>query len=185
MDDKTLAASAAGGDQESFTILVTRYRAFVYTIAYRILLDEDDALDVTQNVLMRLVEKIGDFKGRGSFRGWLATIAVREAYNHLRRLKKHETAVEPEELEYLAHVNSRANPAHPGDALDAAYRKKLIEATMKSLPGQQRAILALRLKEDMGPKDIATVLDIPAQQVRSQLHRAIARIRGIINKDRL
>lgn len=177
LEDKRLAARAANGEQEAFTTLVERHRAYVYAIAYKIALDEDDALDITQNVLLRLVRKIGTFNGRSSFRTWLATVTSNEAMSFLRKPSRREHATEAETLEAVYDAR-HANPApSPRDSASLQQRRRLVDTAMKALPAQQRAILALRLKEDMRPKEIAEELGIPARQVRSQLHRAIAKVR--------
>lgn len=177
MEDKRLAAAAANGDQEAFTRLVERYRPYVYTIAFKITLNEDDALDVTQNVFVKVVEKIGAFNGRGPFRAWLATIAAREAATLARRPSRREVSMEPHTLEGVSDARHTHTTDDLRGTLDAARRRRLVEGAMARLPAQQRAVFALRLKEDMRPKEIAERLGIPAHQVRSQLHRAIAGIR--------
>ena len=180
MDDALLAAAAAEGDQEAFTALVERYRPYVYTIAYKIALHEDDALDITQNVLVRLVERIGSFNGTGTFRGWLAAVASNEALSYLRRPGRRETAMEPEIVADLSDQRQSREGKDARDVLDAAQRRRLVEQEMQNLSPQQRAILALRLREDMGPQEIARRLGLPARQVRVQLHRAIAKIRDAL-----
>jgi RNA polymerase sigma-70 factor (ECF subfamily) len=184
LQDNDLAAAAARGDQEAFALLVERYRRYIYAIAYRIALNEDDALDITQNVFVRLVEKIGAFRGRGPFRAWLATIASREALSHLRRpARRREAATEPDALERLADHRGASRSGDVRQALDDAYRRRQVEEAMMTLSPQQRAIFALRLKEDMPPREIARQLGLPPRQVRSQLHRAIARLRQIVGDD--
>lgn len=101
MEDRILASAASNGDPAAFTALVERYRAYVYAIAYRIVLHEDDALDIAQTVFLRLVERIGDFEGRGPFRRWLAAIAVREALSHRRRERRREEPTDPDTLDRL------------------------------------------------------------------------------------
>ena len=186
MEDTELAAAAALGDQEAFAELIRRYRSYIYTIAYRIVLNEDDALDITQNVYVRLVEKIGDYSGRGLLRAWIATIAAREAVNFCRRPSARELATEPEVLRGLSdhemeHGSQElARQRHPAELLEVEERRKLVGEAMEQLSPQQRAIFALRLLEDLGPNEIAKQLELPAKQVRSQLSRAIERIRRIV-----
>jgi len=176
-EDKNLAAQAAQGDREAFASLAERYRAYVYTIAYKITLNQEDALDVAQNVFVRVAEKIGAFNGRGPFRSWLATIAAREAINHCRRPSRRETAMDPETVGRLSESQDGGLERNPRTEADKAQRLELVESAMASLPPQQRAIFTLRLREDLGPKEIAERLSLPPRQVRSQLHRAMATLR--------
>jgi RNA polymerase sigma-70 factor, ECF subfamily len=188
LDDSALAAAAARGDQTAFSLLAERYRAYIYTIAWRIALNEDDALDIAQNVLLRLVEKIGLFGNRGSFRGWLATLTAHEAMSYLRRTSRRmEIATEPGNLGEIAerqHIRSNGYGSEkPWEKLEAAHRKAMVESAVESLSPQQRAIFLLRFREDMLPAAIAEQLEIPSRQVRSQLHRAVQRIRETVAED--
>ena len=181
MDDTQLAARAARGDRRACAALAERYRRFLYAVAYKIVLNEEDALDVTQTALLWLVERIGQFSGRGSLRAWLATIATREALSHLRRAgRRPEQATEPAELERRAAEKPRRGGSDPRRAADLAQRREKVEAVMASLAPQQRAIFALRFREEMPPAEIAERLGLPPKQVRSQLHRAIARLKELV-----
>lgn len=183
-DDAELARAAALGDQEAFTRLVNRHRAYLHAVAYKITLHEEDALDVLQNVFLRLVEKIGDYGGRGSFRSWAAAIAANEAMTLLRRPSRRESPADPEILSGLIDAGS---PSRAGDeireAMDSRTRRRLVEAAIAQLSAQQRAIFALRLGRGMEPKEIAERLGLPGGQVRTQLHRAMERLREILVKE--
>ncbi|MCX7016019.1 MAG: sigma-70 family RNA polymerase sigma factor [Candidatus Sumerlaeota bacterium] len=177
MDDRSLATAAAKGDAGALATLVERYRRYVYAIAWRIALNEEDALDIAQNAFVRMVERIGDYNGRGEFRSWLATIAARQAYDFLRRPERREEPAAPEQIERLSDARQHDARANPRRALETADRRRQVEEAMALLSPQQRAILALRLFEDIGAKEIAERLGLPEKQTRSQLSRAIARIR--------
>lgn len=180
MEDQDLAEAAAKGDEQAFAILFARYRRYLYTLAYRVALDSEAALDITQNVWIKVAERIGQFDGRGTFRSWLASIAVREAIDHRRSPSRREEATEPEDLDDLS---NQRDPGHATDArtqLNQCQERDWVEGAMRSLSPQQRAILALQLMEDLGPQEIAERLGLPDKQVRSQLRRAIVRLRGMM-----
>ncbi len=181
LDDGELARAAANGDEPALTELATRYRRYIYTIAYRILLNEDDALDATQETLLRLMRQIGQFDGRGSFRAWVAAIASRQALSLARgSAYRLEIATSPDELSELLEAAEEGGNGDPRQAASAAEERRLVESAMKRLAPQQRAIFALRFQEDQTPTEIAESLDLPAQQVRSQLHNAVARLRELL-----
>jgi len=178
LEDNDLVTAAVRGDQQAFTHLVERYRRYIYSIAYKILRSEDDALDVTQNVFLRLVERLADYDGRGAFRSWVGVIAAREAVNHCRRPSRREVPTDPETLgESPRLVHPGAGPADARSALEKTQRLRLVDEAIADLSPQQRAIVVLRLKEGMPPREIAQHLGLPPRQVRSQLHRAITRLR--------
>ena len=184
MEDQALAAAAARGNQQAFTAIVERYRRYIYAIAYRIVLGEEDALDVTQNVYLQLARKIGDYDGRGSLKGWLAAITVRQALDHLRRPGRVERPTEPAELEALAGPCPAGEWGEARESLEREEQRRAVTAAMAGLSPQQRAIFALRFMEDLGPKEIGERLGLPPSQVRSQLTKAVARIREIVTRER-
>jgi len=180
LEDTQLARSAAEGDQDAFAVLVGRYRRLVYAIAYKIVLDEQDALDVAQSVFLRLAEKIGNFRGEGTFRGWVSAITARMAIDHLRRKgRRREVPGDPEMVE---RIPAPASPGsgNPRTVLDRKMRMEVVERAVRDLAPQQRAVFVLRFREGMMPKEIGERLGIPGRQVRSQLHRALAKIREMV-----
>ncbi|NPU99736.1 MAG: RNA polymerase sigma factor, partial [Candidatus Omnitrophica bacterium] len=74
VDDEQLAGLASQGDQEALAALAVRHRRWIYTVAYRIALREPDALDITQNVLLKLVSAIRSYQVPGNFRAWLTVL---------------------------------------------------------------------------------------------------------------
>ena len=178
MEDKRLAARAANGDQEAFTSLIKQYRSLIYSIAYKISLHEEDALDITQNVFLKLSLKIGQYNQTGSFRSWLTTITTREAIDYLRKPVRRENP--SENIEVICEKTQNLKEMNPRDTYEIKQNHRMVEKAMKILAPQQRSIFLLRLKEDMGPKEISEKLGISAQQVRSQYHRALETVKGII-----
>lgn len=189
MDDRTLAKAAAQGDEAAFEALVERYRRYIYAIAWKITLHQDDALDVTQDVLALMAERIGQWRGDGTLRAWLAAIAARAALDFMRRRRRApEEALDPEAME-LALNGSRAGHGmgwsalaadDPRAAAERTERREMVGAAMEALSPQQRAIFWLQWKEELGPGEIAERLDLKPGQVRVQLHRAIEKIREMI-----
>ena len=71
---------------------------------------------------------------------------------------------------------------NPRDALETTRRLSLVEEALEGVSAQQRAIFVLRLREDLKPREIAVELGIPAQQVRSQLCRALAKVKEVVQE---
>ena len=178
-DDAELARAAARGNEDAFVRLVAGHRGFIYSLAYRVVLNIEDALDVTQTVMLRLVEKIGKYDGRGAFKSSLATMVTREAINHLRRPSRREDVVDPEILVEVCD-DGRTTGEEARGAVLQAQRMAAIEHALVHLSPQQRAIMTLRLLSELGPKEIAEQMGLPARQVRSQIHRAVERLRWLL-----
>ncbi|MCA9442983.1 MAG: sigma-70 family RNA polymerase sigma factor [Candidatus Omnitrophica bacterium] len=153
----------------------------VYNLAYRVTLHEEEALDVTQQVFVRLSEKIHLYDGQGCFRSWLSTMAVRMAIDRTRSKSRREIPTSPEIFEDRERVAGREGESHPRAVLERRRTTERVAEAMEKLSAQQRAILLLQLHEDLGPKEIAERLGLPAQQVRSQRARGIEKLKKILN----
>lgn len=84
--DEELVTAAAGGDREALETLLVRHQPFVYHLALRMVWDPDDARDVTQDVLLRVLEHLPTFRRQAKFTTWLYRIAVNHVL-HLRQRK--------------------------------------------------------------------------------------------------
>jgi RNA polymerase sigma factor (sigma-70 family) len=82
--DENLIAEAIKGDKHSLESLVRRHQDWIYNIALRMVFNPDEASDVTQEVLIKIITKLAGFEGRSSFRTWAYRIVV----NHVLNMKK-------------------------------------------------------------------------------------------------
>jgi len=183
LHDEQLVQKAKGGDQAAFAELVGRFRPYAYAIAWNITLNEDDALDVTQEVWMQVAQKIGTLELPGSFKAWLAAVAARQAIDHCRKpARRREIATDADALdEALESAAGGSTPASAVQVLERQRRLALVHRAMEELSPQQRAILTLMLKEDLQPGEVAEQLGLGGSAVRTQLHRAIQAIRERLN----
>ena len=87
-DDSALISSALRGDEEALNDLFSRYYRFLHFLACRVLGGREDAQDVVQNCLLRVVRNLQQFNNDGAFRSWLARILVNEAIDLLRKRRR-------------------------------------------------------------------------------------------------
>ncbi|MGH8977409.1 MAG: RNA polymerase sigma factor [Acidimicrobiia bacterium] len=162
--DRALAAAAAGGDRGAIDMLLARHLDRVHAVCRRILGNDQDALDATQEALIAISRGIGSFDGRSRFTTWCYRVATNAALDEARRRKRRPVAVE-----HIPERESReADPAaRVADALD-------IDAALTDLPPEFRAAVALRDLEGLDYAEIATVLGIPPGTVRSRIARGRA-----------
>src|SRR5262245_57395940 len=112
-DDAELVRLVQQGDRGALDALVTRHQPWIYNIALRMVYLPQDAEDATQEILIKVVTKLGSFEGRSSFRTWLYRIAV----NHLLNLRR----TRAEEMEWTFERYGQGLDAAPdGDLPDPA-----------------------------------------------------------------
>lgn len=85
--DASLIAEALGGNKQALERLIRRHQGYIYNIALRLFLDPDDALDATQEVLIKVITSLGTFRGESQFRTWLYRIV----FNHFAQAQKTPT----------------------------------------------------------------------------------------------
>jgi len=176
LEDDHLVAAAAAGDSDAFGKLAVRYREHIYRLAYKVLLNPEDAMDVAQSVLLKLTRAIHSYRGPGRFRAWMSAIAVREALDFLRKPSRHEIAMEPAALDLLRDCPEENPGSDPRSVLEKKDLRDRVREEIQYLSPQQRAIFVLYLGEDLGPKEIAERLGLNPSQVRLQLFRGVGRI---------
>jgi len=171
-----LIAQILAGQKELFHELIRPYERMVYMTVFSIVRNETDAEDCAQDVVVNAYRHLGKFRGEAKFSTWLATIAVNEGRQRLRRLKraKEDSLDEPIEGD-----QQEFTPAPLMDwreiPLEALERKELREAlrsAVAGLPGIYRQIFTLRDLDELNVAETAAALGINENMVKVRLHRA-------------
>ncbi len=170
MTDKQLIQDFISGDEDAFHILVARYQKQLFYCVKSIVLNSEDAKDITQETFIRAFNNLKRLKKKDSFKSWLFKIAMNLSKDHLRRKKE---AVElknwiPDEKSMVEKEVTERDLA------------KKIKILLKSMSPRQRMILSLYLFKEMKPKEIANYLDIKHETVRTNLHFGLKNLRLLI-----
>jgi RNA polymerase sigma-70 factor (ECF subfamily) len=171
---ETLLARARAGERAAFEELCRRFERPVYTLALRLIGDRDQASDALQETMLKLIAKVGEFRGEGGspFWGWLRQIAVNEALMQLRRGRRFalELALEDDGL--------GEDPAPPPPAAaDAAELQRALAA----LPPTTRSVLWLYHAEGYTHEEIGAAMQRTASFSKSQLARGTRRLRALLH----
>jgi RNA polymerase sigma-70 factor (ECF subfamily) len=178
LKDDELIRQAQQGDLRSFDVLVRRYQKRVYFVAYRMVKNHDAADDIAQETFINAYGAIKSFKPGHSLYTWLYRICMNLAINHLKRSK---FVVSESQFEEKASPLER-EAATPDPAEDFASREmeRKIELAIDSLPPKHKAVLLLRVYEDLSYEQIARTLNISVGTVMSRLFRARARLQEML-----
>ena len=168
-----LIHEAKSGDHRAFEALVRQTYADTYTLAYRLVGNEEDARDVVQETYLRAHKGIRKFRGDAQLSTWLHRITANCASTYLgRRLRQRHEQL-PDEFE-IADEHPQGDPVQRADLGD--LRAELTEALMQ-LPPKLRAVVVLRDIYDLPHEAIAEQLDISESAAKVRLHRARKRLR--------
>jgi len=179
MNEDGLIARARKGDGEAFNELVVRYQDLLYNVAYRILGDEYDAADATQDALLSAYRAVRKFRG-GSFRGWLLRIVTNASYDCLRRAKRQSVVSldggeEADWHECLA--DSAELPELQAERQDLSRR---VQRALTTLPTKQRVVVVLVDLQGLPYAEVAHILRVPLGTVRSRLSRGRRALRDLL-----
>jgi len=180
-DDRDLVERARRGDREAFGALVRRYQDRAFNLAYQMVRNREEALDVAQEAFARAYASLPTFKGDATFITWLHRIVVNLAIDSLRRMQRGGTAT---------YDDTRAMPEEGGDDLPAAddpaaalemrQVRELLARGIAKLPPAQRAVLLLREVEGLSYEEISRDVGCNLGTVMSRLFYARRRLRQVL-----
>ncbi len=176
--DDALVLRAQNGDHDAFGELVTRHQRRVWMVC-RQYVGQDEADAAAQDSLVKAFTKIDDFDRQAAFSTWLTRIAINTCLDELRRRRRATlVADEPEDGEG-AGILEQVPDDQAGPEARSMQRQAVasLEAGEDSLPPRQREIFRLRFYAEMELVEIATVLGVHVGTVKTQLHRAVHRLR--------
>jgi RNA polymerase sigma-70 factor, ECF subfamily len=153
-NDRALVQRARDGDAAAFGELTRRYRLPLYRLLARMVRNEDDALDLVQDVMLKAYRKLGSFREESEFKTWIYRVAVNHGTSWLRRQRLKRLIPE-----MLGRTTSRAEQRREilGDLIRDEERRRLA-AAMEKLPPRQRAAIHLRIVESEPFVAIAAIM---------------------------
>jgi RNA polymerase sigma-70 factor (ECF subfamily) len=183
-DDAELVRRAKAGELAAFETLVTRHERRVYALALRILRNEHDAEDVTQQTFLNVVEHLTGFRQESSFSTWLLRIATYAALKIIRKRRGLDTvsldeATDPSpEREGIPHPEYIADWRESPEALVHRHEtRRLIDEALTQLDDKHRLVFVLRDIEGLTVRETAEVLGLTEVNVKVRLLRARLQLR--------
>ena len=170
--DQALVRKFLEGHRDAGESLVERYQKRLFNLALRMLGDVQDAEDVTQTVFLNAFLKLSTYDPRFKFFSWIYRMTVNESLNVLKRRKPSVTLEHGPEIPVAA--------AAPDGSAEAEDR---VGKALKCLGPNDRAVVVLRHFLLFSYQEIADVLEIPAQTVKSRLFTARERLRLILREE--
>ena len=161
--ESEIIQKAKNGDMEAFEMLMAAHQTQIFQLAYRMLDNRDDALDVVQETFYRVWRSLKNFRGDSSFRLWAETIATRICIS---KYRKRKLLVE---IEDIIGIGSEQKW---DDEIDSDKHKKIIANAMKELTPRERMAFVLRMQEKNSTSEVAKIMKVSEGTVKTLLHRA-------------
>jgi len=185
LTDEGLVRSVLGGDESAFTLLYERYRRPIYSTAYRIMRNSEDAQDAAQEIAFKLYRSLHLWDvQRSNLSSWIYKMAVNHSIDcHRARCRRAELPLPEGASGLLQHAGTSGDSAP--SPLHAVLCKENLETILQcagSLPEIQRKIFIHRYVHDRKLEEIARIERCRLGTVKSSLHRATKTVRRLFRK---
>lgn len=174
-EDLLAIESFLGGNDMAFKIIQKKYSKIVANLIRRMVKDEDDVMDLTQETFIKAYRALNTYQTSYSFSSWLYRIASNNCIDFLRKKRFNVISLDQplnpnsEDEQYLEIVDTSNQPEM--DVIDSEKREALF-AAIDNLPENYREIIKLRHEEDLDYKEISEKLNLPLGTVKAHLFRA-------------
>jgi len=170
-----LVRSIRSGDRDAFVTLTRIYQQKIFILAYSFFRNKEDAVDLVQEVFLRIFEKIDSFEESRNFEAWMFQVAKNLCIDHYRRTRSRRTMESGLRVEELPLADDRTP-----DASRASDLKAVLARSVDRLAERQRTIFLMRHVNQMGNEEIARALNISTGTVKSLHFKAIRRLRALM-----
>jgi RNA polymerase sigma-70 factor (ECF subfamily) len=180
--DTNLLERARAGDRAALEELLARHQRRVYRFGLKMCRDEEDAKDVLQETLLAVARGVKDFRGASSVSTWLYTIARSFCIKKRRRSKfapEHEESLDAREPGTEA-LQVADDARAPDEALAGRQVEAALERAIATLDPMYREVLVLRDMEGLTAPEVAEVMGLTVEAVKSRLHRARVAVRAAV-----
>ena len=169
--DADAIARCIAGDVEAFSALVERYRGAVYSFAYHLTDDAEEANDLAQETFVRAYRALPRFRMDAKFLPWLLAICANLCKSWLRGSARRPVLLDDEMMQ-TGSLRSQDDGQSPTELLAARARRREVREAIRSLPTPYRLVVILRHLRDMSYYDIAAALNLPVTTVEHRLRTA-------------
>lgn len=166
--DLTIVEQASQGDLGAFEKVYRMTSGFVYNVALRMTHNPADAQEVVQDVFMSVYKNLKNFQFRSNFKTWIYRIAVNTAINRYRKFNKEER----NRVDYDKAVQVLPSASSADEEALQGEKEAKLQQWLGALSLEHKTCLILREIEGLSYQEMASVLSVPINTVRSRLKRA-------------
>ena len=187
MQDELLIRRAQRGDADAFEQLLLEHQKNVYNLCYRMAGNPDDAMDLSQETFLRAWRCLDQYQFASAFSTWLYRLCSNICIDFLRRRRRQQTVpltFEDADGEEQTYAVPDVQPL-PEEQVELKLTRETLAAARAQLLPEHRAVLQLRVVNEMSYEQIADVLDIQIGTVKSRLSRARNQLKKILERGNL
>lgn len=176
--DQNLIIRCREGDEQAWRQLLARYEVYVYRLCLRIGGSRDEALDLTQEALVKVLTGLSKYQLGRPFKPWLRQVTVNACLNCLRHRAPTTVSLEQPVAEDIVLGDTlTGNTNDPVNAAEWQDARDVLRQAINGLSPQQRLVLVMRHQEGLSYEEIAATTDLPLGTVKTHLFRARQELR--------
>ena len=177
-EDKWYITRVLDGDANAFSHLIDRYKDMVYTLAYKMMRNHEEAEELAQDAFVKAYQSLKSFRGSSKFSTWLYKITYNSAISRLRKNRPDQYSID--ESDYLA--NEYAETRNGFEELVLAERKRMLNRSLKELDGEEEFLITLYYYEEKKLEEIADITGLTKNNVKVKLFRARKRLLSLLER---
>jgi len=181
--DWARAQDCLAGDEAACASLVTDHQRMVYQLSLHLLSDQQEALDLSQEVFLRVFRTLGQFRGQSALRTWIYRVVVTQASNRRRWWRRRQQSRQVALDEHVATHGDLPDQrpfTKPDQVAEQQQTARQVWKALDKMPFDQRAIIVLREIDGLSYEEIATSLGVAVGTVKSRLARAREHLRELL-----
>lgn len=176
--EATLIQRAQKGDQDAFAVLVNEHQGYVYNLALRVVRDENEALDLTQETFVRAWTALPNFRGQSQFRTWLYRITTNLCYNRLPGLRRSLADLGDDVLAEIPEPGQTLG--NPAREFESNETRTYLHQAIDGLEPNYKILIVMRYQQELSYEEISSVLNLPLGTVKTGLFRAKEKLRQLL-----
>jgi len=180
LSDEMLVAQFQGGRQDAFDVLMGRYKQKIYAYLLRSVKNYEDAEELTIEVFIKIYRALGTWQPRAKFTTWIYKIAHNLSIDHYRAKSRRTTAYFDDENSGIDEPTSMDRRSNPENEVLEKDRHRLIGEAIEQLSPNQRSVFVMSRYDCLQIREIAEVLGMAEGTVKIHLHRAVKKLKNIL-----
>jgi len=177
LDETILIKQTLEGDVKSFEEIVNKYSAMVYTLAYRVLKNREEAEEISQDVFIKIYQSLNSFNMKSKLSTWIYRITYNTSINKFRSQRRRVVTTE---IDRYVEFNISSLPDAHND-LSEKENQRIISNSILKLPETDRIIITLYYYEELSVKEIAEITELSAQNIKIKLFRSRQKLYNELN----
>ncbi|WP_084544151.1 RNA polymerase sigma factor [Paenisporosarcina indica] len=176
-EDKELIKEILNGSQAAMEVLTRKYYKTIFSFVYRKVGNKDIAYELTQEIFIKIIQRIQSYSGKGNFNSWLFTIAINHCRDYWRSADYKRTSIQSELPETITSEKSSVSYI-----FDRKQSREQVKWAINRLPDYQKEAIILKYFHQMKIKGIAEVTNTNVSTVKSRLKQGLGKLAKLLDR---